>query len=60
VTRVKISKGVLTQVSELHERTLYLARNQDASTRTLVIEHPARVDWLLAKGAKEPEEKARE
>ncbi len=58
VTRVKISKGVLTQVSELHERTLYLARNQDASTRTLVIEHPARVDWQLAKDAKEPEEKA--
>jgi hypothetical protein len=26
VTRVKISKGVLTQVSELHERTLYSAR----------------------------------
>jgi hypothetical protein len=58
VTKVKISKGVLTQVSELHERTLYVARNQDASTRTLVIEHPARVDWQLAKGAKEPEEKA--
>jgi hypothetical protein len=58
VTRVKISKGVLTQVSELHERTLYLARNQDAVTRTLVIEHRARPDWRLAKGAKEPEEKA--
>jgi hypothetical protein len=58
VTRVKISKGVLTQVSELYERTLYLARNQDAITRTLVIEHPARPEWQLAKGAKEPEEKA--
>jgi hypothetical protein len=58
VTRVKISKGVLTQVSELHERTLYVARNQDAITRALVIEHPARPDWQLAKGAKEPEEKA--
>jgi hypothetical protein len=58
VTRVKISKGVLTQVSELHERTLYVARNQDEGTRTLVIEHPARMEWLLAKGAKEPEEKA--
>jgi hypothetical protein len=58
VTKVKISKGVLTQVSELHERTLYVARNQDASTRTLVIEHPARTDWQLAKSAKEPEEKA--
>jgi chromosome segregation ATPase len=45
-------------VSELHERTLYVARNQDEVVRTLVIEHPARVDWQLAKGAKEPEEKA--
>ena len=58
VTRVRILKGVLTQVSELHERTLYVARNQDGVTRTLVIEHPARVEWQLAKGAKEPEEKA--
>jgi hypothetical protein len=58
VTRVKISKGLLTQVSELHERTLYTARNQDEGMRTLVIEHPARVEWQLGKGAKEPEEKA--
>ncbi len=58
VTRVKILKGVLTQVSELHERTLYTARNQDDAARTVVIEHPARADWQLAKGAKEPEEKA--
>lgn len=58
VTRVKISKGVLTQISELHERTLYIARNQDEAKRTLVIEHPARAEWKLAKGATEPEEKA--
>src|SRR5882762_5595956 len=58
VTRVKISKGVLTQMSELHERTSYTARNQDEGTRTLVIEHPARVEWQLAKAGKDPEEKA--
>jgi hypothetical protein len=58
VTRVKISKGIMTQVSELHERTLYTARNQDQGTRTLVIEHPARPEWQLAKAAKEPDEKA--
>lgn len=58
VTRVKISKGLLTQISELHERTLYVARNQDEAKRTLVIEHPARAEWKLAKGATEPEEKA--
>src|SRR5256885_15135684 len=58
VARVMISKGVLTEVSELHERTLYVARNQEDASRTLVIEHPARPDWQLAKGSKEPEEKA--
>lgn len=58
VTRVKISKGVLTQVSELHERTLYVARSQDETKRTLIIEHPARPEWALANGAADPEEKA--
>jgi hypothetical protein len=58
VTVAKISKGILTQVSRLEERTLYTVRNQDAAARTLVVEHPARVGWSLAKGAKEPEEKA--
>jgi len=58
VTRVKILKGVLTHVSELHERTLYVARNQEDASRTLVIEHAARPDWQLTRGSKEPEEKA--
>lgn len=58
VTKVKISKGVLTHTSELQARTLYTVRNQDDATRTLVVEHPARADWKLAKGAKEPEERA--
>lgn len=58
VTLAKISNGVLTQVSRLEERTLYTVHNQDAVGRTLVIEHPARMGWSLAKGAKEPEEKA--
>jgi hypothetical protein len=58
VTLAKISKGILTHVSRLEERTLYTVRNQDAAPRTLVVEHPARLGWSLAKGAKEPEEKA--
>jgi hypothetical protein len=58
VTLAKISKGILTQVSRLEQRTLYTVRNQDAAARTLVVEHPSRTGWSLAKGAKEPEEKA--
>ena len=48
----------MTQTSELHERTFYTVRNQDDSLRTLVIEHPARIDAALTKGSKEPEERA--
>jgi hypothetical protein len=58
VTRIKISKGVMTQSSELHERTLYTVRNQDDTLRTLVIEHPARVGSTFAKGNREPDERA--
>jgi hypothetical protein len=58
VTVAKISKGTLTQVSRLQERTVYTVRNQDSAARMLIIEHAARPGWSLAKGVKEPEEKA--
>jgi hypothetical protein len=58
VTLAKISKGILTQVSRLEERTLYTVHNQDATPHILVVEHPARPGWSLAKAAKEPEKRA--
>jgi hypothetical protein len=58
VTRVKISKGVLTQISELQQRTLYTVHNEDETARQLIVEHPARYSWTLVKGSKQPEEKA--
>ena len=58
VRRVKILKGVMTQTSELRESKVYTVRNQDDVERTLVIEHPARTEWKLVKGSKEPEERA--
>jgi len=58
VTRAKISKGVMTQMSELHEHTVYTVRNQDDTSRILIIEHPVRYDASLAKGSNEPEERA--
>ena len=58
VRRVIISKGVMTQINELHERTQYTVRNQDETLRTLVVEHPARPEWKLASGAKQPDERA--
>jgi Carboxypeptidase regulatory-like domain len=58
ITKVKIAKGVMTQISELHERSFYTVHNQDDSPRVLVVEHPARYDAQLAKGTKEPDERA--
>jgi hypothetical protein len=58
VTRVKIAKGVMTQTSELRERTVYTVRNENNDPRVLVIEHAARYDASLAKGTKEPDERA--
>jgi hypothetical protein len=58
VTKVKIAKGVMTQISELHERILYTVRNQDDALRVPVIEHPARYDAALARGTIEPDERA--
>jgi hypothetical protein len=58
VQRVKISKGVMTQTSELRERTVYTVKNQDDGARALVIEHAARPEWKLVPGTREPEERA--
>jgi hypothetical protein len=58
VTRVKISNGVMTQISEQQQRTVYTVKNQEDAGRILVIEHPSRMGWGLAKGAKEPDERA--
>jgi hypothetical protein len=58
VTLAKISKGILTQISEEEQCTLYTVRSQEDSARTLVVEHPARPGWKLKKGAQEPEEKS--
>jgi hypothetical protein len=56
--RVKISKGIMTQTSELRERNVYTVKNQDDVARTLIVEHPARADWKLLAGTREPEERA--
>jgi hypothetical protein len=58
VTKVKISKGTMTQVSEEQQRTTYTVRNQDDAPRVLVIEHPARVGWNFLSKSAQPEERA--
>ncbi len=50
VTRVQITHGVLIQHSELREKKTYTVRNEDTSSRVVVIEHPRRPEYKLAQG----------
>jgi hypothetical protein len=56
VTRVRISHGVMTQITELREKKTYTVRNEDSSPRALVIEHPVRAGWKLASEESLPDE----
>jgi Carboxypeptidase regulatory-like domain len=54
--RVAIAHGVMIRTSEVREKSTYTVRNEDASPRTLIIEHPARFGWNLSKDTQRPEE----
>jgi hypothetical protein len=56
VTRVIINRGLMTQVRELKQTTVYTVRNDDTSPRTLVIEHGLRQGWNLANDGPQPDE----
>jgi hypothetical protein len=58
VTRTLIFRGTMTTTREVREKKTYMVRNEDATARTLVIEHPARPEWKLAEDGPKPEEKA--
>jgi hypothetical protein len=47
VTRVRVSRGVMTQEHEVRERKTYTLRNEDTSGRTVIIEHPVRAGYDL-------------
>jgi hypothetical protein len=48
----------MTQMTEEREEHIYTIRNRDTSTRTVVIEHPARPGWQLADGTEPAESTA--
>lgn len=60
VTRIKIQKGVMTQITEEKQQTIYTVRNQGNVAADLIVEHPARPFWTLAKTTTEPEERSPE
>jgi hypothetical protein len=58
VSRIRIASSVLTQSIEDRASTLYTIRNDDATARDVVIEHPARAGWTLTGGVKPAESSA--
>ena len=54
-THIKIAHGVILETSEQEDHTTYRLRNTDSEPRDVVVEHPVREGWKLAKDLK-PEE----
>jgi hypothetical protein len=51
VSRIRINRGVAVQQSEQTSRRVYAIRNNDTTSRTVIVEHPIRAGWTLTKGA---------
>ena len=47
VSRVLISKGMMTQQIEMREKKIYTFRNEDTASRTILVEHPVRPGYEL-------------
>lgn len=56
VTKVVIAHGTMTQSTQERQENTYTIRNRDTSTRTVVIEHPARAGWKLTDDDAKPAE----
>ena len=55
VSRIRIARGTMVQQSEERQRVTYTVRNEEATPRVVIVEHPAPDGWTLAGGAT-PEE----
>lgn len=58
ISRVRIERGDVIQDSEQRTRRVYTVRNNDATPRLVVIEHPIRPGWTLIGDAKPVETSA--
>jgi hypothetical protein len=56
VTHVRITRGVMVQTSEMRQTTTYTIRNDDTTSRVVLIEHPLRTGWTIADNGPQPEE----
>jgi hypothetical protein len=55
VTRVRVSRGLMTHESEIREKKTYTFRNEDSSPRLVIVEHPVRKGYEL-RGEAHPSE----
>ncbi|MCI0401996.1 MAG: DUF4139 domain-containing protein, partial [Acidobacteria bacterium] len=58
VERVEIVKGLLRMHRKVVEKKTYTIRNNDAKSRTVVVEHPVRQGWTLIETAQPAESSA--
>jgi hypothetical protein len=58
VSRIRIASSVMTQSVEERASTLYTIRNDDATPRDVIVEHPARTGWTLTSPVKPAESSA--
>lgn len=58
LSRLRVARGTLTQITEERDVATYTLRNEDAQPRAFVIEHPKRDGWRLARDAQAPAETA--
>jgi hypothetical protein len=56
VTHVRIVRGEMVQTSEMRQKTVYTIRNDDTTSREVLIEHPLRAGWLIAESGPQPAE----
>jgi hypothetical protein len=56
VTHVRVEHGVMIQTSELRQETRYLVHDDDATARTVLIEHPLLNGWILSTDTPKPDE----
>lgn len=58
VSRVLVSHGMMTHMSEMRESKTYTFRNEDSSPRTIIVEHPVRTGYTLRSDAQPVETSA--
>jgi hypothetical protein len=55
ITKVAVSHGIMTHISETREKKTYTFRNEDSTARTIVVEHPVRPGYEIRSEAKPAE-----